>query len=431
MLPSTSLPSAPGPNGASASEMRPEMSALASAPASVPPPLDVRDESRWGNKRILWLLALGTLIVSIIWHAPNEVRYLFSHAGELVLTLVLAMAGTYLLRPCVRALMRLPFFGTHRSGRMWATISVFIGAIFVLWLFFLLGLRPIGQDVSELWSKVMPSDPQARALAMEGWKDSLRTALTPYKDVLPFKLDDKMDAALASYAVLGGKWAASKLSHSFSPGFIVELILIPVLVFYFLTDGRAIRAEARLLCPREWQARGGRVLNDLDRVLDGYIRGQVWMCIIAWIFVTILLLVLGVPYALPLGILAGLTRGVPVIGPILGGVPLIAVALLTTGSMQTTITLLIAFTLMHFLESKVLLPKIVGHEVDLHPVTVIIALLVGLEFFGFLGVFLSVPIAALMKILLVEMHEKRAQTARAEGDQATLSDIREANALTY
>jgi predicted PurR-regulated permease PerM len=394
------------------------------------PGIDVREASRWGNKRILWLLALGTLIVSMIWHAPDEVRYVVGHAGELFLTLVLAMAGTYLLRPCVRALMRLPFFGTHKGGRMWATIAVFIGALLLLWLFFVVGLKPIIQDVRELWDKFMPANPDARRVAMEGWKESLRAALAPYQEILPFKVDEKMDAALAAYVGQGARFAYEKLSHSFSPGFLVELILIPVLVFYFLTDGKAIRAEARLLVPSEWHPRVRRILEDLDRVLDGYIRGQVWMCIIAWVFVTILLLALRVPYALPLGILAGVTRAVPVIGPLLGGVPLIVVTLLTTGSMNTTLTLLLAFTLMHFLESKVLLPKIVGHEVDLHPVTVIIALLVGLEFFGFLGVFLSVPIAALAKILLTEMHEKRAQVALERGDDATLRDVHDASALT-
>jgi predicted PurR-regulated permease PerM len=63
---------------------------------------------------------------------------------------------------------------------------------------------------------------------------------------------------------------------------------------------------------------------------------------------------------------------------------------------------------MHFLESKVLLPKIIGHEVDLHPVSVIVALLLGMEFFGFLGVFLAVPAAAIAKTLLSEWHDARA-----------------------
>ncbi len=435
-----SLPTHPQPN----TRVHPEVHSTShteanGAPAAVVPPVAAPpvvvlgsglEAGGWNNRRILWLLAVGTLIVSLVWHAPNEVRYIFERAGELFLTLVLAMAGTYLMRPAVRGLMRLPFFGTYRNGKTWATIAVFVGGLALLWVFFLFGLKPIVADMRELWSNFMPSDPADRAEKMKVWKDSLRTALTPYASLLPFKLDE-MDAALAGYTQQGTRLLAAKLSHSFSPGFIVELILIPVLVFYFLTDGRAIRAEARLLAPDQWHARGSQMLTDFDRVLDGYIRGQVIMCLIAWVFVTLLLMALHVPHAFILGLVAGITRAVPVIGPLLGGIPLILITLLTTGDMHTAGTLLIAFTLMHFLESKVLLPKIVGHEVDLHPVSVIIALLVGMEFFGFMGVFLAVPLAALMKILLTEMHEKRAQIAQNQGDAATMRDVHEASALTY
>jgi predicted PurR-regulated permease PerM len=178
-------------------------------------------------------------------------------------------------------------------------------------------------------------------------------------------------------------------------------------VFYFLCDGPALRTEARLLVPEEWRPRLSRMTAHLDRVFDGYIRGQMLMCLIAWIIVTLMLLALGVKYAFTLGIIAGLTRAVPVIGPLLGAIPLAVVCFVTTRSVPTTALLLLGFTLMHFLESKVLLPQIIGHEVDLHPVTVILALLIGMEFFGIMGVFLAVPIAAVLKIALAEWHEGR------------------------
>jgi predicted PurR-regulated permease PerM len=98
----------------------------------------------------------------------------------------------------------------------------------------------------------------------------------------------------------------------------------------------------------------------------------------------------------------------------LGGVPIVLVCLLTTRSVPLTLTVLIGFIVMHFVESKVLLPKIIGHEVDLHPVSVIVVLILGLEFFGFLGVFLAVPIAAVLKVLLVEWHESQAAKADLE-----------------
>lgn len=383
----------------------------------------------WNDRRILLLLALGTLIVSAVWHAPQWLHFLGERAGELIVTLVLAMAFTYLLRPAVLAIHRTRIFGggTSRGGRMWATILVFGLGLLLLWLFVLVGLKPIVGDMRELWGSFLPSDPQARAVMIAEWKASLKLALAPYNSVLPFEIND-IDQSIPLWIRAGAEWVARKLSHSVSPGFIVELILIPVLVFYFLTDGPAIRSEAQLLCPPSWRVRGREMLAHLDRVLDGYIRGQVWMCIIAWILVTIGLLVLGVPYAFTLGLIAGLTRAVPVIGPLLGGFPLVMVCLISTKSIETTGALLAGFTLMHFLESKVLLPKIVGHEVDLHPVSVIVSLLIGMEFFGFLGVFLAVPIAAVAKIALAEWHEARlakveATAAMPNSNQSTLAGV--------
>jgi predicted PurR-regulated permease PerM len=197
------------------------------------------------------------------------------------------------------------------------------------------------------------------------------------------------------------EWLRHQSSHL---GFLVELLLVPVLGFYFLADGPAIRREARLLVPASWRPRLARMGEHFDYVLDGYVRGQVWMCVIAWVLVTAVLLVLQVPHALTLGLIAGITRAVPVVGPLLGAIPLLLVCLISK-SMETTGLLLFAFIMMHFLESKILLPKIVGHHVDLHPVSVIISLLIGMEFFGFIGVFLAVPIAAVIKIVLTEYHD--------------------------
>jgi predicted PurR-regulated permease PerM len=379
------------------------------------------EEQHWSNRRILTLLAAGTLIVSLIWHAPQEAAYISERTGELMLTLVLAMSLTYLLRPCVNALHRSRAFGgtDSRSGRMWATLTVFLGIILLIWLFFLLGLKPIVADVRQLAEPFFQLDAEERVAKINEWKASIKQALLPYQGVLPFQVHE-IERSFPSWVSSGTVWLREKLSHSFSPSFIVELILVPVLVFYFLTDGKAIRQEARLLSPPSWRGPGARILDELDRVSDGYIRGQMWMCIIAWALVTIGLLILGVPYAFTLGLLAGITRAVPVIGPLLGGAPIALVCLVTTKSINTTLILLVGFTLMHFLESKVLLPKIVGHEVDLHPVSVIISLLIGMEFFGFIGVFLAVPIAAVLKGILAEWH--RARVEEQEADQSTLDD---------
>lgn len=374
-------------------------------PASAP---EIHDNPlAWTNRRILWLLAMGTLIVSGLWHLPQEANYLSTHAGKLFFMLVMAMAFTYLLRPPVNWIHR-RVFNQRKGSRTWATLVVFIGGCLICWLFISIGLRPVTRDVQALWNWFVAQGPDGREQLISRWQDMLQQAIAPYRDYLPDGADlDLRQLIKDTIAQIGPALRNGLKGAQKDIGFIVELLLLPVLVFYFLSDGRAIRNETRLLVPAEYRERVGRVVNHLDRILDGYIRGQVIMCVIAWFAVTIGLALLGVQHAFTLGLIAGVTRAVPVIGPLLGGIPLVLVCLITTKSIPVTMTLLTGFIIMHFVESKLLLPKIVGHEVDLHPVSVIIVLLLGLEFFGFLGVFLSVPVAATLKALLAEWHEAR------------------------
>jgi predicted PurR-regulated permease PerM len=388
-------------------------------------------EQEWSNRRILFLLAVGTFIVSVIWHLPSEFDFISHHLGEIIIALVLALGFTYTLRPAVNATERVLSRSVSskkmqpRSRRTLATTLVFFGVIGLVWGFANIGLKPVALDARNFWHSFMAHSPEERQEMISRWENSLNRALKPYQSILPAGTLDNIESAIpnaidSAQSKLSA-WAMRSFSHL---GLLVELILVPVLVFYFLADGRALRDELKLLCPQKWCARVSRMMGDLDRVLDGYIRGQVIMCLIAWVLVTIGLLILGVPHPFALGILAGLTRAVPIIGPLLGAIPLALVCLLFTQSLETTGVLLALFTAMHFLESKVLLPKIIGHEVDLHPVSVIITLLLGMELFGFVGVILAVPIAALIKILLIEArYDKRTNEAESTlaNDETTLA----------
>ena len=382
-------------------------------PVSPEPAQETSPPETWTNRRIIMMAAAIALVVSLVWRAPEELDYLSHHAAELLVTLVIAMSMTYLLRPLVNALQRVSFFGgktpaARHRGRGLAVVVVFIGIGLAIYLLFLIGLRPITRDAAEMWSRFVPTDPEQRSRFFADLSTKVQVAISEHLAWAGPKFTAQLQGAVAGGVDQGLDVLKNSVGKMFkSAGFLVELLLIPVLVFYFLCDGAAIRAEARLLIPAEWRPRAARMAMHLDHVFDGYIRGQALMCLIAWVLVTLMLLALGVRYAFTLGLIAGLTRAVPVIGPLLGAIPLALVCFLTTGSVSTTMILLLGFTLMHFLESKVLLPKVIGHEVDLHPVTVIVALLIGMEFFGFMGVFLAVPLAAILKIVLAEWHSGR------------------------
>ncbi|MBV9469962.1 MAG: AI-2E family transporter [Abitibacteriaceae bacterium] len=370
----------------------------------------------WTNRRILLLLAVGTLIVSALWNLPLEARYISERAGEVFVTLVFAMSLTYLLRPPVNALHGTRAFGSgSRQGRIGATVVVFLLCGLLLVCFLIIGLRPVTHNLSVLWNQwFVGHTPAERHEIIMKWQETVQNALAPYRSFLPASTGT-VDVPDATTRVQG--WVTQQVSQWFSHvGFIVELLLVPVLVFYFLTDGPAIRAEARLLCPPHWRPHISRMAAHFDSVFAGFIRGQLFMCLIAWVVVTLGLLLIGVKYAFTLGLIAGLARGIPVIGPMVGGVPIVLVCFITTRSLPLTGALMLGLTVMHLLESKVLLPKIVGHQVDLHPVSVIVSLLLGMEFFGFLGIFLAVPLAAVVKILLAEWHESQAAKLAAQQD---------------
>jgi len=181
-------------------------------------------------------------------------------------------------------------------------------------------------------------------------------------------------------------------------GLLFELVLIPVLAFSFLTESRPLKRELVHLIPRRRVRDGLYVLRQTGSILQSYAVGQLILALIAGLVVYPLLLVLQIPGALGLAIVAAVTRVIPVIGPMVGGIPIVLVSM--TRGWQEALVVLVLFTLLHMVESKVVMPRLIGSRINLHPAIVIVALLVGAEFFGMWGMFLAAPVAAVLRVLL-------------------------------
>jgi predicted PurR-regulated permease PerM len=179
---------------------------------------------------------------------------------------------------------------------------------------------------------------------------------------------------------------------------IVEMILIPVLAFYFVVDSRSLKREFVFLVPRPRVREGLLLLRETGAIMRHYIVGQAILAGVAGVVVYLGLMALNVNYALALGVWSAITRVIPIVGPVVGGIPVVLLALAQSWQIGTWV--LIFFTLMHLFESKVLMPKIIGYHMHLHPAIIIIVLLIGSEFFGLMGMFLAAPVAAVIKVLV-------------------------------
>jgi predicted PurR-regulated permease PerM len=189
---------------------------------------------------------------------------------------------------------------------------------------------------------------------------------------------------------------------------IVEIVLLPVLAFYFLVDGRKLKHEFIALVPRRRLTETMRMANEFNRIMRAFISSQFLLCVIAGVVVGAGLALLHVDFPITLGVLAGVTRAIPIIGPIVGGIPIVLLTLADKGP-GVALAVLGFFTFLHFAESKFIMPILIGDRMELHPVIVIVVLLIGGEAGGLiiggplgslLGMFFAAPVASLVKVMI-------------------------------
>lgn len=177
--------------------------------------------------------------------------------------------------------------------------------------------------------------------------------------------------------------------------------LIPLLVFYMLKDIGLFKKEIWYITPRKWRRSGIELLKDIDESLGNYIRGQLLVCLIIGVIATAGFWVAGISYPLILGTIIGITNIIPYFGPIIGAIPAVIVA--STISIKMVIIIVIIIFLLQFLEGNILSPLIVGKSIHMHPVVIIIALLVGEEIGGVMGLILAVPVLAILRIVITHI----------------------------
>lgn len=189
-------------------------------------------------------------------------------------------------------------------------------------------------------------------------------------------------------------------------GFLGTLALLPVVTFYFMRDWDAMVERVRELLPRHVEPTVSRLAREADQVLAAFLRGQLAVMVLLGLFYSIGLWLVGIDLAFLIGMIAGLVSFVPYLGVIVGGGMALVAASIQFQDFLHPLLVLGVFVVGQLLEGFVLTPKIVGDQVGLHPVAVIFAILAGGTLFGFLGVLLALPVAAVGMVLLREAHRQ-------------------------
>ncbi len=341
--------------------------------------------------------------------------------GSMLTPVLASLIIAYLLEGAVQRLER---FGLPR---LMSVISVFLG--FMAMLFFLLfGLLPmltrqLAAIVQQLpgyiaqaqdWLATLPERyPQLVAPADAG-EGVDAAAVTDQPDNGDLRAAEEADQQLALISEeqlsrmldnLGAElvnYGATLVSLSGVLGVVsllIFLVLMPVLVFFFLKDKRALVGWGAKYMPRD-HALVTSVWQEVDSQIGNYVRGKVLEILIVWVVTYVVFALLGLPFAMLLSMLVGLSVIIPYIGAAVVTIPVALVALVAFGPTAQFWYVIVAYAIIQALDGNVLVPILFSEVVNLHPVAIIIAVLVFGGIWGFWGIFFAIPLATLVNAVL-------------------------------
>ena len=345
--------------------------------------------SNLNSKQLALWLAAAIVLVMILWAL-----------GPVLVPFVLAAVLAYTLHPMVLYLQRLnlPLF-----PKVVCVLLVEVLALLAV-LGIILLLIPILTHEIPLLQKQLPALLDRLAVNVNPW-------LAKFGIQLNLDLGNLREQLIKHLSANRDEWldplvASLKLGSNFALTVIGNMILIPVVLFYFLNEWDRLVLQVVQWVPPQWRTAYDSFTSECDAVLGQYLRGQLLVMLALSFFYAAGLMAFGLDLAIPIGVFTGLAVFVPYLGFGLGLMLALLAGILQFASVHALLMVAVVFGLGQLIESFWLTPKWVGERIGLHPLAVIFALLAFGQIFGFVGVLIALPVSA---VILVALRRARMQ----------------------
>ncbi|ORU94170.1 MAG: AI-2E family transporter [Cycloclasticus sp. symbiont of Bathymodiolus heckerae] len=335
-----------------------------------------------------------------------------SNENKYALIFVIIVGLTYLLSPILMPFLSaglLAYLGNPLVNwleeRKWSrtlAVTLVFAVIFSSLTAVVIVLVPlIEQQISALVEKL----PEIIAWVKQTVLPWLQVRLSSLGDVDGGQLQQTLKDNLggAGQIAVGVLGSITSSGMAFLSG-LATLVLIPVVSFYFLRDWAVMVEKIHGAFPRKMEAKLTIITQEIDAVLAAFFKGQVIVMLCLAIAYYIGFSLAGLEFALLISLILGLVSFVPYLGLIIGLVLACSASVFQLHDGSGILAILIVFTVVQVLESVVLTPVLVGDKIGLHPVAVIFAVMAGGQLFGFTGVLLALPVAAVLLVLLVHLN---------------------------
>ena len=344
-------------------------------------------EASWPQTRaILRIIFIALAVAAALW-----LLYILE---SVILLVVLAIFFAYLIAPLVEFVHR-PFKMRGREHIVPRPLAIGVVYLFLfgsvgIALYFL--LPRLGTQITEFGAQA-PSyltSARARAESLNRLYDNLQLPAGVRNTV-----KNNVDHVLSTVGQYTTEGVGNILLGTLH--YIPWLVLIPILAFFLLKDADSFRRSALQMLPRgRWRWRGDEFFQDVNSTLAAYIRAQLIACLLIGTICTIGFWAIGLPYALLLGIIAALLEFIPLVGPLT--VALIATMIASFYSVKQAVIVFLFLGILRIIHDYVTYPRIIGQGIHLHPLAVILAILAGAELAGVAGIFLAIPVVAIVSV---------------------------------
>ncbi|MBX3296264.1 MAG: AI-2E family transporter [Acidobacteria bacterium] len=362
------------------------------------------DEASFSSRVIFRWIAITILVL----FAAVTLGYIISSLRLLLFFVVLSVFLAYLIDPLVK-LIRRPFKSRHLERFMPRPLAIVIA--------FAIVLSVVGLAVSYIAPRAVEQAKDFGA-SLPTYATSLRQAINDMNrrfdrlrvpEEVQTRINDQLVAIGQQITTIAGGFLLSLLIY------LPWLVIVPILTFFMLKDGELIRISTlRMFPPGRWRERAGLVLSDISNTLAAYTRAMLVSSVFIGTICSIGFSIIGMRYALLLGILAGIFEFVPLLGPLTIGIISTAVAALGSDP-QRGIWVAIFLIVLRIFHDYVSYPRIVRGGLHLHPLLIILSILAGEQIAGITGVFLAIPVVAIFTVMYKHVLEHQGRRTLLDG----------------
>ncbi|WP_239256984.1 AI-2E family transporter [Listeria ilorinensis] len=345
------------------------------------------------SKLFFWTIEILALVLIVF--VLLKMKYIFQPLVVIFSTLFMPILISgflfYMFNPIVT------FLEKRKIPRLLSVILIFI--VFILLLVgAVMTVGPIlAQQVADL-AKALPGYWNDFEKWLQGLSNNQALANIDFKSELS-KLNLSIPDIMNS--VLNGITSSLGAIAGFVTSFVMVLVTVPFILFYMFKDGNKFVDSVEKFFPTFIREDAKKIIREMNKTLSTYISSQVLDCLFIGIITFIGYLIIGQPYALLFGFIAGATNIIPYLGPFIGAAPAVIVALFV--SPYQALFVIIVVTIVQQIDGNVLQPLIMGRSLKIHPLTIIIILLVAGNLAGLIGMILGVPTYAVIKTIIVNI----------------------------